>query len=211
MARNTKVEEMRLTEALNTVKLLEKRIPKEIMKLSTVAAITPRDTKINGLPIDEYTKNAQASMQSVTDLIDRLNKIRAAIVQANATTMVTAGGITMSLAQAIWYKTDGIKNLQKYVSRLSDNYEKVTMEIIRHNSDLSDMADTFVENLFGNKDSKAEDIDAARKSYIDSNTKTYGGADVKSEIDKVSELITNFQCEINTAIDVANATTMITI
>ena len=54
---------------------------------------------------EEFKKRTTSDFQSLNDLIKRRNQVKNAIVSSNAVTKVTVGGQTMTVAEAIEYKT----------------------------------------------------------------------------------------------------------
>lgn len=81
---------MPLTQALDERDLLVKKISDKITKASFVDTIKPNEDKVYAKRIDkaEYAKEAEAAYQQINDLIDRFQKIDAAIVESNARTEV---------------------------------------------------------------------------------------------------------------------------
>ena len=81
-------EKMLVTQALDERDLLVKKIADKIAKASFVDTIKPNEDKVYAKRIgkEEYAKEAEAAYQQIVDLIDRFQKIDAAIVDSNART-----------------------------------------------------------------------------------------------------------------------------
>ena len=84
-------EKMLVTQALDERDLLVKKIADKITKASFVDTIKPNEDKVFAKRIDkeEYAKEAESAYQQIVDLIERFQKIDAAIVASNAVTQVT--------------------------------------------------------------------------------------------------------------------------
>ena len=81
-------EKMLVTQALDERDLLVKKIADKIAKASFVDTIKPNEDKVftKRTSKEEYAKEAESAYQQITDLIDRFQKIDAAIVASNANT-----------------------------------------------------------------------------------------------------------------------------
>ena len=81
-------EKMLVTQALDERDLLVKKIADKIAKASFVDTIKPNEDKVftKRTSKEEYAKEAESAYQQITDLIDRFQKIDAAIVESNAKT-----------------------------------------------------------------------------------------------------------------------------
>lgn len=79
-------EKMLVTQALDERDLLVKKISDKIEKASFVDTIKPNEEKVYAgrCGKEEFAKDAQAAYQQITDLMDRFQKIDAAIVASNA-------------------------------------------------------------------------------------------------------------------------------
>ena len=96
-------EKMLVTQALDERDLLVKKIGDKIAKASFVDTVRPNEDKVYAKRINraEYAKEAEASYQQILDLIDRFQKIDAAIVDSNARTEVKTGYGTFTVAGAL--------------------------------------------------------------------------------------------------------------
>ena len=94
---------MLVTQALDERDLLVKKIADKIAKASFVDTIKPNEDKVFAKRIDktEYAKEAESAYQQIVDLIDRFQKIDAAIVASNANTEITTSYGTFTVAGAI--------------------------------------------------------------------------------------------------------------
>lgn len=96
-------EKMLVTQALDERDLLVKKIADKIEKASFVDTIKPNEEKVYAKRIDkeEYAREAESAYQQIVDLIDRFQKIDAAIVDSNARTEIATSHGTFTVAGAI--------------------------------------------------------------------------------------------------------------
>ena len=96
-------EKMLVTQALDERDLLVKKIADKIEKASFVDTIKPNEEKVYAKKIskEEYAKEAEAAYQQIVDLVDRFQKLDAAIVDSNAKTEITTSYGTFTVAGAI--------------------------------------------------------------------------------------------------------------
>lgn len=92
-------EKMLVTQALDERDLLVKKINDKIEKASFVDTAKPNEEKVYAKRInrEEYAKEAEAAYQQINDLIERFQKIDAAIVDSNAKTEVKTSYGTLQL------------------------------------------------------------------------------------------------------------------
>jgi CRISPR/Cas system CMR-associated protein Cmr5 small subunit len=95
---------MSVLRALDEVGLLSARIMKKISELQLVTTNSSKGRKLD-LPAIEAA--SRAAYQSTVDLITRRQRIKSAIIKSNASTMVTANGVRLTVAEVI----DRKKNL----------------------------------------------------------------------------------------------------
>lgn len=208
-------EKMTITKALSELKLLDKRISDDICEAQFCAANKHFQRTLNGKSIDTAKKEMQSVYDKITSLINRRNAIKKALTLANATTTVTIGEQTMTIAEAIYFKTQGIENDKLLLSTMSEQYNRVVYILNQNNGDkLSKECEQYITNTFGTKETRTdnEEIEKARQSYIESNTyDIIEGVDTKKTIGSLKGKIDKFEAEVDAAITVANATTEITI
>lgn len=208
-------EIMTITKALSELKLLDKRISDEICDAKFCAANKHFQRTLDGKPVDTAKKEMQSVYDKITALIDRRNAIKKALTLANATTLVTIGEQKMTVAEAIYFKTQGIENDKLLLSAMSEQYNHTLNILNQNNGDkLSKECEQFITNTFGAKETRTDtaEIDKMRQSYINDNTyDIVEGINVKETIEKLKNKIDKFEAEVDAAITVANATTEIEI
>lgn len=207
---------MTVHEALSELKVLGSRIEKELASNAYILCNKHANTKIDGVTIADANEQMKASLQRVTDLINRRNAIKRAVTISNATTNVTlskdnGSTITMTVAELIEYRNVGITYLEKLLNTLSTQYNAVISNVKRHNDSICSDADRYVTQLFGNKDGLSEDvIENTRKAYIDANT--YDTLDPNKVLAKISELqaeLDFYNTKVDAALSTSNAITVI--
>ena len=105
-------ERMLVTQALDERDLLVKKIADKIEKASFVDTIKPNEDKVyvKRSSKEEYAKDAESAYQQIMDLIDRFQKIDAAIVASNARTEIQTsyGGYTVAGAISLRSRLHGL-------------------------------------------------------------------------------------------------------
>lgn len=208
-------EKMTITKALSELKLLDKRISDEVCEAQFCAANKHFQRTLNGKSIDTAKKEMQSAYDKITSLINRRNAIKKALTLANATTPITIGDQKMFIAEAIYFKTQGIENDKLLLSAMSEQYNHVVHILNQNNGDkLSKECEQYITNTFGAKETRTDtdEIEKARQSYIESNTyDIIEGIKTKETIEALKDKIGKFEAEVDAAITVANATTEIEI
>jgi len=123
-----------VSQALAELKLLRKRIQNATQQSTLIALKKKRDL----LDVGRFSTEAVASYQSYKDLLNRYNVIKAAIVQSNATTTVSIGGVSYTVADAVERKMtialekDMLSKMQHQFDQVNRDYENhVTAENVR--------------------------------------------------------------------------------
>ena len=215
-------EKMLVTQALDERDLLVKKINDKIAKASFVDTIKPNEDKVYAKRIDktEYAKEAEASYQQINDLIERFQKIDAAIVDSNAKTEVKTSYGVFTVAGAISLRSrlrgmdsyDGDADFEgKLQEKLNNEYNERVRLCDMKNSQLQNTAESMRLSILG-RDTKAKDdkplgvVDA----YVKENTtELVDPLDVKKKLVLLEEKRNILLTELDTQIKVSNATTFI--
>ena len=215
-------EKMLVTQALDERDLLVKKIADKIAKASFVDTIKRNEDKVYAKRItkDVYTKEAEAAYQQIVDLIDRYQKIDAAIVDSNAKTEITTSYGTFTVAGAISLRSrlkgqgaynghaDFESKLQKKMA--SEYAERVRFSDMK-NSDLQSTAEEMRLSILG-RDAKTKDDKplSVVEAYVKENTtELVDPLDVKRKLEELDEKRDTLLTELDTQIKVSNATTFI--
>ena len=139
-------EKMLVTQALDERDLLVKKISDKIDKASFVDTIKPNEDKVYSKRIgkDEYAKEAESAYQQIVDLIERFQKIDAAIVASNAETEITTSYGKFTVAGAISLRSR-LRGLAQWVAHMICNREVVGSNPIFENIGLTAMTDNHLQ------------------------------------------------------------------
>ena len=209
------IEKMTVHKALAELKLLDSRIANAIGDGIYCVANKHSNEKIDGISIEDYKKRIQGSYDKTTDLINRRNSIKRAVVLSNAVTKVQIAGKEYTVAEAIEMKNHGVEFDKKLLSAMQLHYQTAQMQIKKQNGiELEERADQYVTALYGSKDSKTNtaDIEKVRADFISLNQ--YDLIDPLNIPEKIEELeskINNFMAEVDSTLSVSNALTEIDI
>lgn len=209
-------EKMLVTQALDERDLLVKKIADKIAKASFVDTIKPNEDKV----FAKRTSKAESAYQQITDLIDRFQKIDAAIVASNANMEITTSYGIFTVAGAIALRSrlrgagaygvdaDFEGRLQK---KLSSEYNERVQFCDRKNSQLQSTAEEMRLSILG-KESKTKDEKplGVVEAYVKENTtELVDPLDVKKKMEALEEKRNTLLTELDTQIKVSNATTFI--
>ena len=215
-------EKMLVTQALDERDLLVKKIGDKIAKANFVDTIRPNEDKAYARRVEkaEFTKEAKAAYQQITDLIARYQKIDAAIVDSNARTEVKTSYGTFTVAGAISLRSrlrglgvyeeeaDFEGNLQK---KLRSEYEERVRFCDMKNSQLQTTAENMRLSILG-RDAKTKDEKplGVVEAYVKENTtELVDPLKVEKKIEDLEEKRNTLLRELDTQIKVSNATTFI--
>lgn len=206
-------EKMNVHKALSELKVLDKRIINAIANDFVIANKHSND-KINGVPIVDFNIDMKSHYQQVNNLIERRNALKRAVVSSNAVTKVTVGGTEYTVAEAIEMKNHGMEFYKMLRDELAKQFTKAqTAIMVNSGKNLEERAEKYIVSILSSKsDSKIDTklIDELRAKYIENNA--YDLLDpnnVKSGIEALNEMIENFESDIDSALSVSNAVTII--
>ena len=206
-------EKMNVHKALSELKVLSNRIVNALANDFVVANKHSND-KINGISIVNFNNDMKSHYQQVNDLIERRNALKRAVVSNNAVTKVTVGGTEYTVAEAIEMKNNGMEFYKMLRDELARQYTKAEAKInMNSGKSLEERAEKYIVSILSSKNDAKIDtklIDELRAKYIENNT--YDMLDpnnVRSGIETLNEMIENFESDIDSALSVSNAVTII--
>jgi len=204
------MERMTIHRALTELKTLDSRIYNAIENGTYITPNKRSNQKINGKTIEEHKRVIQGDYDKVASLIERRNKIKAAIVASNAKTEVTIAGNTITVAEAIERKSS-IKYDQHFLDALKAQYVRATKKVNRENEELPRKLETYLQSVLGSKEqAKTEDVEFHTKSFTERNEyELIDPLQLKEKIDKMEEEIENFLAEVDACLSESNAITFI--
>jgi hypothetical protein len=206
------VEVMSIQRGLSELKLLDKRI-NNAMSGAKLISVRVGEKPVIGYKDDEdFSVQANAKIDSITDLIKRRDAIKGAIVVANATTPVKVGDETMTIATAIERK-DSIVHLKNLHNLLRNQYVTALNEYQRKDDSFKANLDKHLETLYG-KEGKAKGLENrdALKPFLDMNEPhLVDPLQLKQVMDKLQEQIDVFESECDLSLSEVNVKTDITV
>ena len=205
-------EKMTVHKALAELKTLDDRINSEITGSVFVRANRHSNTKIFGKTIADFMADTESSYQSVKALINRRNAMKRAVVLSNAITKVEIGGVEYTVAEAIEMNNHGMENLVELRNCLREQYSSVKRMVESENGDkLVKACENYIQATFGTKEKiNNPDIEMAQKVYMTNNTyDIVTGLDIEKVIKELTDRIDAFKAEVDSALSVSNALTVI--
>ena len=205
-------EKMTVHKALAELKTLDDRINSEITGSVFVRANRHNNMKIFGKTIPDFMADTESSYQSVKALINRRNAMKRAVVLSNAVTKVEIGGVEYTVAEAIEMNNHGMENLVGLRNCLREQYSSVKRMVESENGDkLVKACENYIQATFGTKEKiNNPDIEMAQKVYMTNNTyDIVTGLDIEEVIKELTDRIDAFKAEVDSALSVSNALTVI--
>ena len=215
-------EKMLMTQALDERDLLVKTINDKIekIKLVDVKKRNEETTADNRISVEEFSKNAESAYQQITDLIERYQRLDAAIIASNAATWIETiyGKYTVADAIALRnrLKGEGIYSVDasfesSIIEQFRKQYQNAIMVADAKNKNIERQAEEMRMSILG-KDSKTKEFKPLEvvDAYIKENTtEIIDPLGAKKKMQELHEKIETWLSELNTRIKVSNATTFI--
>ncbi len=216
-------DRMLVTQALDERDLLVKKIMDKINKASFVDTIKVNEDKVYEARTgrDEFTQEVKGAYQQIMDLIDRYQRIDAAIVASNAQTKISTSYGEFTVAGAISLRSR-LRHNDKYIGDNTDFESalqcKMNVDLQQKlafaeqkNKQLQTTAEGMRLSILG-KDTKVKDDKplAVVEAYVNENTtQLVDPLDVRKKIDELAAKRDTLLSELDTQIKVSNATTFI--
>ena len=208
-------EKMTVHQALCEIKVAEKKMAKTLDEFSVVGYNKVNADKVSGVSVDSFVDSAKRSYQSAVAQIARLNALKAAVSNYNATTKINVGGVEYTVAQAIYMMQYGITLKKSLAKKISDQYSYAERAVKRFNDDeLDDAAERAAQLVFSSDkaDKSAEKFLTFISNYKRENQmQIIDPISALTELDKLQREIDEFEANVDAAIQVSNATTLIDI
>ena len=217
-------EKMLVTQALDERDLLVKKIQDKIAKASFTDVKKHNEKKVIDRRVLEETfrQEAESAYQQIMDLIDRFQKIDAAIVASNAATMIHTSFGDYTVAGAISLRSrmrgngsydDEADFEQSLYTKMKNELDKRLITVENKNKQLESTAESMRLSILG-KDSKAKDDKPLEvvATYVQENTaELVDPLDVQKKVEEIQEKRAKLLSELDTQIKVSNATTFLEI
>jgi hypothetical protein len=207
---------MTIHRALAELKLIDSRIEKAI-NLVEPTGLMQIGKPVNGFySKEDFEKDVKSKYQSVTDLIDRKNAIKSAIVKANGITKVSVSGKEMTIADAINFKTV-IAVKKALILQLQRKHNAVKAKFNQENEKINQVALENAKIMIGKQgDDRVKPNDEDVKNIVDPFVKRneYHLIDplkVEEATEKLQKEVDDFEVEVDAVLSEINALTEIEI
>lgn len=199
-----------ITRCLVELKTLDNRINKLIGSTTFITYKTKN--KNYNYSEDDFKKGVLSDYQSLTDLIERRQKIKNAIVLSNATTEVEIAGKKMTVSQAIEFKNT-IAYKMNLLDSLKRQRQHVTIETETHKMRVQQKIDENVRIICG-KDSKpdAQVIHTVSEGIAKGDPiEVFDPLSIDKVIKDLEETIEDFNANVDFVLSESNALTMVSL
>lgn len=207
--------EMTVQRALNELKTIDDRLEKRLDEFVIIGTKKVSETKVieTRENISDFTNRAKGNLDSVDGLLKRQQVLKHAIMNSNATTMIEVAGKMYSVMTAIDRKRT-IENEKLVVRKMRKVLENAEYKVNRENDKMEDFIKQQANAMAGGDlaNKKVDHVVAFEKSYRECNSwELVDPLKVRDLIEKREQEILMFELEIDTALTVSNATTIIKI
>lgn len=205
------MEKVTIHRALSELKLIGAKIQKGIEEINP-SGIAQKDKLVNQVyQRDEFEKNAKKKFQSVTDLIDRRNRIKSAIVKANGVTEVEVAGEKMTIADAINLKAV-VQFKKSLIDTLKKRHNQAKANLEKNNTQVEANALQLAQVALQKEGVKIGDDDAQKviKPFLDANLfSLIDPIGVEKTIEEMEKKLGDFEAEVDAVLSEINAVTFI--
>jgi hypothetical protein len=203
---------MSIHQALAELKLLDKRITSATSGANYISHAVGHKPVSGFNSVKDYEDYATAAYQSVTSLISRRNRIKAAIVLSNALTKVKVGEVELTVAEAIERKTTIVYD-QRLLAKMTQDYNNAVRAVDTENRNVQARLEDLLKISLGTdrkgKDTEAEAISKTFKE--DNDARLIDPIGLRKKIDKLSEEIETFLTQIDYRLSESNTLTTVEI
>ena len=219
---DTMSEKMLVTQALDERDLLVKKIGDKISKLRVADLKKRNEDKVVGTSVapDEFAQAVTSAYQQIIDLIDRYQRLDAAIVASNASHFVETSRGKYTVAGAIALrarlKGNGVYAEQgafeeALMKQLQSEINAAIRTAETRNKAVESQAESMRLAILG-RDGKTRDaaqLDVVDTFVRENTTEVINPLDAKTKCTQLQERIDAMLSELDTQIKVSNATTTI--
>lgn len=208
------MRKMSITRGLAELKLLDKRIKKEINSTLFCSFYQEKSAKegIKGLTNQEFENDVKSRNTSIRDLIKRRSDIKNAILISNSNTFVTVGGLGYTVIEAIEHK-NAIEYEKILLEKMKSDFSSVKGRIEHHNIEVEKNVAKMIEaNLGSEKKAEKDDYDVISAKFTEKNElKLLDPIKVQKRIDELDKRIDEFVSNIDFVLSESNSKTEIEI
>lgn len=209
-------EKMTVHKALAELKIIDDRIQKAIENSTFITVRKKVDTKIDGMPVNDFEQRMKSDYQKVSDLINRRNAMKRAVVLSNAITEIEVAGNKYTVAEAIDMKNHGMDNMRKFLQEMTYHYMDVMRRVDMNSGEhMEDKANQFVRQMLASQGTSTESASAAQiqelhDSFVKNNeVEIVDPNDISHKMEEIDTFIDDFNTELDAALSVSNALTTI--
>lgn len=200
---------MTVTEGLVELKTLDKRISKA-RGAGYVSCGKKKADEVNGVKKADMESAIKANYDSILDLMENRAKIKAAIVKSNAETELIVGKEKMTVAEAIERKSS-IEYDKALLGVMAAQYENAKLQVDAQNHALEGTIEKMTQRL---SESDKQNLATEQKALAEAYTKDnewglIDPLDIGAKIKELDERIDTFESNVDTALSLSNAVTMI--
>lgn len=197
-----------ITRALAELKLLDSRIEKATNEIKFAICVTKK-TNYN-IDKNTFTSQTVSKHQSLMDLITRREKLKAAIMRSNATTMVKIGTKEMTVSEAIEMKHT-IKYKDDLLNVLRRQRQQVTQEFEAHKAKVKLGIDANITQICS-RDVKPDPStiqDLTDMMWKSDPVEIYDPIGLDKTIESLTAEIEDFRLNVDFALSESNSLTLI--
>lgn len=198
---------MTIHRALGEIKLYDKKIV-DLLDKDFVLASKKRIGKVHGIDVEKYKEEMKANLQSLRALMRNRQILKSAIAKSNETTMVTIGGETMTVLDAIERKN--FMNMRmSVVNTLKAQFNRADREVRAYEDNLQANLENYIKNTtkeLNNKDL----IDSLTESYKNLNEVVMiDPNNLRAVIEEMTKENDQFNAEVDYVLSESNSNTFI--
>lgn len=198
---------MTIHRALGEIKLYDKKIV-DLLDKDFVLASKKRIGKVHGIDVEKYKEEMKANLQSLRALMRNRQILKSAIAKSNETTMVTIGGETMTVLDAIERKN--FMNMRmSVVNTLKSQFNRADREVRMYEDNLQANLENYIKNTtkeLNNKDL----IDSLTESYKNLNEVVMiDPSNLRLVIEEMTKENDQFNTEVDYVLSESNSNTTI--
>lgn len=198
---------MTIHRALGEIKLYDKKIV-DLLDKDFVLASKKRIGKVHGIDVEKYKEEMKANLQSLRALMRNRQILKSAIAKSNETTVVTIGGETMTVLDAIECKN--FMNMRmSVVNTLKAQFNRADREVRAYEDNLQANLENYIKNTtkeLNNKDL----IDSLTESYKNLNEVIMiDPNNLRAVIEEMTKENDQFNTEVDYVLSESNSNTFI--
>lgn len=206
------IRKISITEALTELKLYDQKINKVLCSADFIGCKKKSSDRVNSFKLENFEANAKASYQAVSDLIENRARLKSAIVQSNAATMVEIAGKKYTVAEAIERK-NSIAYDKMLLQAMKSQWAAATNNVEKENKRVDTQVDKMLETFLG-KDSEKKvseaDLNAISEPYRAKNEwELVDPLNLFTKIQAMEADIDAFEADVDVRLSISNSVTYI--